>query len=267
MTKYLIVNADDYGRTAFISAGIRYAHSHGIVTTTTAMMNFPAAVEELRRAQAECPRLGLGVHLTLTAGSPVSPAAQAPTLVDSNGAFFKLDRLQAGWPSLNPAELRAEWQAQIEKFLATGATLDHLDSHHHVSYLSETALSVMLDLARQYNVPIRSPYPVQTPALPSAPASFVARLIYEKQARCPRFCITGFYAGGVTLTNLLGILSALPDGVSELMCHPGYVDETLLRDSSYNRPREEEINLLTGAEVKETIRAYQIKLCTFREVL
>ena len=77
--KRLIVNADDYGRTRGVSAGIREAHLHGIVTSTTAMMNFPGVQADLARACDDCPQLGLGVHLVLTAGRPLRPAENVPT--------------------------------------------------------------------------------------------------------------------------------------------------------------------------------------------
>ncbi len=73
----LIVNADDYGLTAGVSAGIREAHQSGIVTSTTAMMNLPGVVEDLRLALETCPGLGLGAHLVLTAGGPLRPATPA----------------------------------------------------------------------------------------------------------------------------------------------------------------------------------------------
>src|SRR3989304_10576881 len=157
MTKPLIVNADDYGRTASVSAGIRQAHLRGIVTTTTAMMNMPSAENDIRLALKECPRLGLGVHLVLSAGRPVLPPERVPSLAASDGSFYKLPQMIAVLQKLNPAELRAEWRAQIEIFLRTGGMLDHLDSHHHTTYFTETAFGIMLELANEYYAPIRNP--------------------------------------------------------------------------------------------------------------
>ena len=65
MSKRLIVNADDYGRTAGVVEGILRAHQRGIVTSTTAMMNMPGIEDALRRAQSY-PELGLGVHLVFS---------------------------------------------------------------------------------------------------------------------------------------------------------------------------------------------------------
>ena len=262
--KQLIVNADDYGRTAAISTGIRHAHLNGIVSTTTAMLNFPTAQDDLRLAMQDCPKLGLGVHLTLTAGRPVLPAAQVPTLVNTQGQFLKRNPLGDAYPHVNPTELKAEWRAQIEKFLITNATLDHLDSHHHSSYFTEMSLGLMLDLANEYSLPIRRP-----PTLDNAPnrLAFTERLLTQKQTPCPAQAITAFYDQGATLKNLLNIFTTLPDGISEIMCHPGYLDAKILRDSAYNRQREVEIEVLTNVEARQALAANTISLTTFKRAL
>ncbi|MBI3241676.1 MAG: ChbG/HpnK family deacetylase [Chloroflexi bacterium] len=273
MSKHLIVNADDYGRTASVSRGIRQAHLHGIVTTTTAMMNFPTAQEDLRVAMAECPRLGLGVHLTLTAGHPVLPPEQVQSLVTGRGLFPSMFQFVMMEKRINSAELRAEWQAQIGKFLATGAMLDHLDSHHHTSYLSQIAFNVMLDLANEYRVSIRSPFNANTNDIAGAgafagqSAENVRRLIQERQIKRPDNFVAGFFGKGATLANLCDTLNTLPDGVTEIMCHPGFVDEDILNNSSYDRQREEEIKVLTSVEVREAIQEHGIELATFGAVL
>jgi hypothetical protein len=262
--KHLIVNADDYGRTAAISKGIRYAHRNGIVSTTTAMMNFPTTQDDLRLAMQDCPKLGLGVHLTLTAGSPVLPAAQVSTLVNARGQFLKLGQLDEAYPKFNPTELKAEWRAQIEKFLATGATLDHLDSHHHSSYFTEMGMGIMLDLANEYGVSIRRPRALDDT---SDRLAFTEKVLAEKRTPCPDQSVGTFYDQGVTLANLLNILNTLPEGLTEMMSHPGYVDEEILRDSAYNRQREKELELLILPEVKQTLIANNIGLTTFKQAL
>jgi len=262
--KQLIVNADDYGRTAAISRGIRYAHLNGIVSTTTSMMNFSTAQDDLRIARQECPQLGLGVHLTLTAGSPVLPADQVPTLVNAQGQFLKLSQLDEAYPKFNPTELKAEWRAQIEKFLATGAPLDHFDSHHHSSYFTEFGMSIMLDLANEYGVAIRRPRALE---YTGDRFEFTERVLADKKTRCPDQAVGSFYDEGVTLENLLNILNSLREGVTEMMSHPGYIDEEILRDSSYNRQREKELEILTNPQVKQALSANNIALTTFKRAL
>ena len=170
----LIVNADDYGHGAGVSAGIRAAHLNGIVSSTTAMMNQPDAGAELLRARAECPHLGLGVHLVLTMGAPLLPAAQVRSLLGYAGNFPKLAALQQHCAQIAPAELHAEWRAQIEAFLASGCAADHLDSHHHASYQHPLLLETMLQLAQEYHLPIRHPLDAGVP--PQMPAAAQALL-------------------------------------------------------------------------------------------
>jgi predicted glycoside hydrolase/deacetylase ChbG (UPF0249 family) len=264
MVKSLIVNADDYGRTSAISAGIRHTHLHGLVTTTTVMMNFGTAVADIHVALAECPKLGLGVHLTLTAGRPVLPPTQIPTLVDGAGAFLKLGQLEETYNRVNPKELRAEWQAQIEKFIATGAKLDHLDSHHHTSYFNELVMGLMLDLAHEYDAPVRRPR--ARSELVTGP-DYSDQLLKERAVRSPICFISSFYDEGATLEHLLAILANLPEGSTELMSHPGYIDDDLLQTSSYNRQREREIAVLTSDAARQTVLQQKLTLATFRSAL
>ena len=87
--KKLIINSDDYGRSHEISEGIRLAHRHGVVTSTTCMMNIPTTADDVRLAVKETPTLGLGVHLVLTMGKPILKHEAVKSVTDANGDFFK----------------------------------------------------------------------------------------------------------------------------------------------------------------------------------
>ena len=87
--KRLIVNSDDYGRTPEISRGIREAHLQGVVTSTTCMMNIPTTAEDIAVALRETPALGLGVHLVLTMGKPISTPDTVASITNENGYFLK----------------------------------------------------------------------------------------------------------------------------------------------------------------------------------
>jgi predicted glycoside hydrolase/deacetylase ChbG (UPF0249 family) len=108
MSIRLIVNSDDYGRTAAVSQGVRNAHLFGIVTSTTCMMNMPTVVDDIHTAMKEAPRLGMGVHLVLTSGQPLLPAAQVPSLVAPDGSFLKLDQFLARLDQIDPVQVMAE---------------------------------------------------------------------------------------------------------------------------------------------------------------
>ncbi len=270
MSIRLIVNADDYGRTPGVSAGIREGHLRGIVTSTTAMMNMPGVEEALHQAIRQCPDLGLGVHLVLTAGRPLLSPGRIPSLTAGTDRFPRPPELIPRLPVLDPAEVQAEWQAQIELFVTTtGRAPDHLDSHHHSSYLTPALFQAMLELARAYDCGIRLPEasggdaPMEDlpPQLQDLPA--IRRLLQEYQPRCPGRFVARFYGASATRDVLLDILAHLPEGATEVMCHPGFADDALLRGSGYGRQRESELAILTDPEVLAEVKARRIELIPF----
>ncbi len=277
MSKQLIVNADDYGLSAGVSAGIRQAHREGIVTSTTVLMNYPAAAEALRQALAETPTLDLGVHLVLTEGIPVLPPEQIPSLVAHgiNGEFTSLlDWLEhAG--ELNPAEVRAEWQAQIRAFIQiTGRQPSHLDSHHHAAFYTPTLCKILLELAAEYGAAVR--YPI---ALTVGQAQYwgapwqeswdktvapeLHALFADATLRYPPRFEARFYDPTDALAELHAVLAELPDGVTELMCHPAHVDAELVSLTSYHAPRAGELKALTAPEIRATLQAAGVELIDF----
>jgi chitin disaccharide deacetylase len=269
MPRRLIVNADDYGHTPGTSAGIRNAHLEGIVTTTTTMMNTRDAVPALKRAMEETPKLGVGVHLILTHGAPILPAEQVPTLLEANGMFPDLPALYALGPKMDKAQLKAEWRAQIEAFLQTGATIDHIDSHHHAAFMFENTLSVLFDLAQEYDAPVRHPFSgthMHDGEQKVAHKIMATTLMKLSPVTYPDSVILEFYSMGVSFENLMRILDALPDGTHELMAHPAILDDEIMQATSYNTMRKVELDLLTDPRIVQHVRDCGIELVTFRDL-
>jgi predicted glycoside hydrolase/deacetylase ChbG (UPF0249 family) len=281
MTQRLIVNADDYGRSPGVSAGIREAHLKGLVTSTTALMNMPGVEDALRLAQRDCPHLGLGVHLVLTSGSPVLPLEQVSSLTGGKGAYPDLDGQLEHLRQLDLNEVRSEWHAQVGRFVeATGRAPDHLDSHHHFSYFTPELLRLMLELAGEYKCAIRQPVWARvegtTNGMPREiylqVLEFAPPLMRDFGCRYPDYFDATFYDETATLDNLIDILGHLPQGVTELMCHPGYADDVLVSGSSlvaasgYSRPRENELATLTHPSGLELVTEKGIERITFAEL-
>lgn len=278
MVKQLIVNADDYGRSPGVSRGILHAHREGIVTSTTVMVNQPGVEVQLAGALA-CPALGLGLHLVFTAWRPVLPPEEIPALVDSNGRFLEQHELWARAEAIPVDQLRAELSAQVERFLVLSGRLpDHLDCHHFV-HLYPPFFQVYTDLAAHYHLPLRVPFPPETdfaqavktlPFLEGFPRDRVRGMIVtdsaliraRRLAHPDHFIGTFFGHRALTLEHLLGLLETLPEGVSELMCHPGYNDPPLA-SSSYRAERELELRLLTHPAVRERVTELGVELVTF----
>lgn len=246
--RYLVVNADDFGVTAGVSRGILDAHRRGIVTSATAMANLPPH-PDLDAEAVSLPEFGLGLHLNLTRGRPVSPPAAVPSLVDGEGEFLR-DPSRVSERAA-PDEVRREAEAQLVAFARRfGRPPTHLDSHHHVHRLRGVMEAVM-DVAATAGLPLRS----QDPGFRDG--------LRRHAVRTPDHFIGGDDPAPYwTLPRLLDHLATLPPGLTELMCHPGRYDESLAY-SRYGREREVELAALIDPEVLATVERLDIRLCHF----
>jgi predicted glycoside hydrolase/deacetylase ChbG (UPF0249 family) len=285
MSRQLIVNADDYGKTEGVTQGIIQAHREGIVTSATVMMNMPNVQEALKLA-SDCPDLGLGVHLVFTAWRPLLSPTEVPSLVDEDGYFHSQEAilahpsmgLRTGPERIDTDELKAELRTQIERLRALGREPDHLDCHHFV-HLYPPFFVVYVELAEEYGLPVRLPFPLEEEWDEAAASVEIAQVIPPDllremarqdvglvQARGiphPDRFVQSFHGEALTLENLLSILEGLPEGISELMTHPGLADEKLLAKSTYAKERERELELLCHPRVKERIGELGIELVDF----
>ena len=265
--KQLIINSDDYGRTPEISRGIREAHLRGVVTSTTCMMNIPTTAEDIAIALKETPALGLGVHLVLTMGRPVVAPEGGSSLTDENGNFFKYAQLLNQLPALNIDEVKREWRAQIEAFIkAAGRRPTHLDSHHHSSYFSPELFRAMLELAREYGCAIRFPFAGDISRELEETNERLPELIKDFNPRHPDRFVVDFYDKRATYEELLNVINNLPDGRTEIMCHPGYTDAAFAQESVYNDQRDRELKILTDPSIKTAIETNGIQLITFADL-
>ena len=267
MPKHLIINSDDYGRTPEISRGIREAHLLGVVTSTTCMMNIPTTAADVALALAETPQLGMGVHLVLTMGRPIVKLEAGSSITDENGNFFKYTPFIEHIPQMDMDEVKAEWQAQIEAFIkAAGRKPTHIDSHHHSSYFAPQLFRSMLELAQEYDCAIRFPFTNDISSEVEETYKHVPNLIKEFNPRRPDSFLVDFYDDQATHEELLRLINNLSDGTTEIMCHPGYVDEDFANESVYNFQREKELKILTDPTIQEAIEANGIKLITFAAI-
>jgi chitin disaccharide deacetylase len=271
--KQLIVNADDFGISAGVNRGIIEAHQRAIVTSTTVMINMPDAADGIRLAREQAPNLGLGLHINFSFGVPVSPADKVPSLVLPSGTFCStFGQIISMAGQFTAEDVQTEIRAQMERFIQlVGRPPDHLDSHHNITYFHPAAFEMMLMFADEYHIPLRNgerPLAGEFPPGLSTneDGKLVARLndscaAYAKlrwpQNHDPRF---SFFGTGATFETLVGILTTLSDGITELMVHPGYANGL---KEAYAAPREMELAILTDPRVCDVIEREGIQLVTF----
>src|SRR3954470_21146179 len=149
----LVVNADGFGATPAISRGILRAHRDGIVTSTSVLGNCPdpAAVKKMLD---EVPELGVGVHLTLTEGRPVSNPTAIHSLVGTDGQLARnAGDLVLSWAQgiLREDDIERELDAQVTRLRDVGLRLDHLDTRSHVGFLPAIGRAVEA-VARRHGI-------------------------------------------------------------------------------------------------------------------
>jgi len=288
--KQLIVNADDFGLTEGVNRGILDAHRDGIVTSTTLMAN-GIAFESAAAASKRFYRLGIGVHLNLTEGAPVADATQIRTLVDRGGRLHMTPaRLWAGIATgrVSLADIEFELRAQVNKVMGTGLSPTHFDGHKHIHVLPAVS-EIVIRLAREFGVPaVRCP--MEQNAHKSLPfrshrplaisrikqylvtraVSAMARNFRRKLEKAALLSPARFYGisdtGFLDASTIRRILASLPQGASELMCHPGYRDIDLERTRTrLLTQREIEIQGLTAVSVKNLVVSEGIQLGTFND--
>lgn len=224
----ILFNADDFGLTKGVNNGIIQAYRHGPIGSTTMMMNGKSVDNAVAKAKRN-PGLKIGIHLVLTYGKSMT---QNEKLINEFGDF-KFNSVLREFP--DKEAVKEEWQTQIEAFLKTGLSLDHIDSHHHV-HGWEPLKDVVRELAQFYNVPVR-----YVPSLKESPEILLTNNLW-----------TNFYAEGVS-ELLFSELAALQEESIEVMTHPAQPDETLKKASSYNESRQKELDILCKLKVPEWV--------------
>jgi chitin disaccharide deacetylase len=286
--KNLIVNADDLGWTEGVNRGILEAFHHGIVTSTSLLANgaaFAGGVEAARSA----PGLGVGVHLNLSDGPPTADRETVTTLLNDDGEFaggpesLLLRRARGG---LSLSEVETEWDAQIQRVRDAGIAPTHLDGHKHVHMLPGL-FEVALRLAKRHEIgAIR--VALEASGLRAALSSgskqhagvvmkqgvqarglkLLARDARELAERAG-ISTTDYFCGiaqtgELTREGVEQLVKSLPDGTTELMCHPGYADSALQKTATrLQDSRQTELRILTDTGIRNLVASLGIRLIDY----
>jgi chitin disaccharide deacetylase len=286
----LIINADDFGLTAGVNRAIVEAHERGIVTSATLMADGKAFDDAVSLARTRV-RLGVGCHIVLVDGSPLlrqttthtllDPArslADAPCFREGIGEFAALALLG----KLAPDEIEAEATAQIRKLQSSGLAVTHFDSHKH-THMFPKVFRPLLRAAQACGVKaVRNPFERVRSSQLSRPGLWrrwtevgilrsLARHFREAVRDAGMVTPDGTFAivatGSLDERLLYRMLTHLPDGTWELVCHPGYNDadlrniHTRLRES-----REQELRLLTAQSTRDLLAAKGVEIISYRDL-
>jgi hopanoid biosynthesis associated protein HpnK len=268
----LIVNADDFGRSSTINSAVIHAHTDGILTTASLMVGEPCCAEAVALARRQ-PRLGVGLHLTLSCGRAVLPPEKIPGLVNARGEFDSRP-VTLGWRYFFRRDLREplrrEIHAQFEAFQATGLVLDHVNGHQHM-HLHPAVLRILMEDAEKLGIRrlrlTRDPFWLNARLASGAWAYRASHaFIYgclsqrarpELQHRGIRHTSRVFgllQNARVDETYVMRLLPRLPSGDSELYSHPS-LDEF-----------KHEFDALVSARVKSAVPELGIRPIRYQDL-
>jgi chitin disaccharide deacetylase len=268
----LIVNADDFGRSASVNAAVIRAHREGILTSASLMVNEPGFAEAVTLAR-ENPKLGVGLHLTLLAGHATLPPEKIPALVNARGEFGNSPvgvGLKYFFQRGLREQLRAEIHAQFEKFRAAGLPLDHVNGHLHL-HLHPVVFNILMadaDALRLRHLRLtrdcfsrsrrmakgRWFYRVAHAVIFAWLSGRVRETLRRKQIKHVRLTFGLLQDGRVNEDYLLHLLPELPAGDSELFAHPS-LDQF-----------KPEFEALVSPRVKARVRELGIGLIRYRDL-
>ncbi|MDP2929696.1 MAG: ChbG/HpnK family deacetylase [Candidatus Omnitrophota bacterium] len=267
--KYLIITADDLGLTESINEGISKAYNDGVVNSVSVIPSGEAFEDALKTIKS----LGLkeiGAHLSLTETRPVLNSSK---FFKNHNQFF-FDFLLKKVDSRGVYE---ELRAQLGLLSDSGAKITHINSHEHIHIVPEI-LNIFIALAKEFNIPA-----IRYPRNDRPAKLFTANDVYRKimlsyfSGRTKEtFKDSGLLytdsflglldAGKLKKQLLMEMLNGLKNGVTELVCHPGFLSPEVLEGYRWHRGCEEELLALTDNHVKKTIKNNEIQLITYGEL-
>lgn len=280
--KQLIINADDFGLHETVNLGIIQGHRTGFITSTTIMAN-GNAFEHAVELGSQNKDLGIGVHLTLVSEKPVCAPEQVKSLVDMDGYLpsqypqFLLSYLK-GQVALT--DIARELRAQVQKVVATGISVTHLDSHQHM-HIVPGIIEITMEIAKEFGIKAiripREPYFFQG-GYPCPPMRFIARggltflsHLAARKVRQSQLATSQHFFGMLAGCNmreeyLLNIIDALPDGISEIMMHPGSNNDIVNTIYNWDLHGQEELAAVTSDNVRCRLAAQKVNLISFRDL-
>ena len=267
----LIVNADDFGFTPAVTAGILEAHAAGSVTSASMMVHCPGWDDAVRHARAT-PSLGFGLPLNLLVGTPI---VAARSLTDPRtGRFLPLATMVARALTLriDGAEVAAECEAQLAALAGAGIACTHVDSHRHTHALP-VFRSAVARVAAARALPLRRPVERHF----GSEGGFRSQLhrgvigaswrltgIGAPRTRAAdHFVGVSMQGSGGFERQFIAALDSCGAGTTELMVHPGHVDDALGAMDGYTWQRERELAALVSPLVRERLRRGDVDLIGF----
>lgn len=249
--KQLLIRADDLGYSKGINYGIYEAVHSGIINNVGVMVNMPTTKHGLNLLKNE--DVDLGLHTVICAGYPLSDPAKVSSIVDEQGLFKKSQVYRAADRDLvDLDEVKIEIEAQYQKFVQlVGRKPDYFEGH---AVVSNNFIRGMEIVAEKYNVPF-------------LPFAFKGAVSFKKTTLTLLMeSMQKDYQPFETFKKAIQLAEKNNGEIPMVICHPGYLDDYILKHSSLTLPRTQEVEMTCSEEVKEIIRNRQVRLIKYSEL-
>jgi predicted glycoside hydrolase/deacetylase ChbG (UPF0249 family) len=253
---YLLIRTDDAGMSHSVNMGLEKLIKTGLPVSVSVMFPTPwyqETVEILKRY----PEVSVGIHLTLNSEwknyrwGPVLGRTAVPSLVDAHGYFFaSADELYRNRPDLR--EVERELRAQIDRALKSGLKIDYVDYHMSTVVRYPEFRDLTERLAREYGLGMSEYFGDigQDPQYSAAPPA--------------------------KIDSLEAMINRMKPGLNLVVTHVGIDDAELgaLLDMNTSGPlpdmsknRQGELDALTSPRFREALKARNVRLITYRQLI
>lgn len=280
--KKLIVNADDFGLHESVNEAIEDAHRHGIVTSTSLVVN-GTAFEHARDIAKRNRKLNVGLHLNFTDEKSVADPNKVRSLMGANGRFCGNHTtlfLKILRGEIKISDIVTETEAQIKKFYQTGLKPTHIDGHRHV-HLFSPIFNALKPLFKKYHIErvryLNIPYFEfkRGNLFKKLAASYLKTfsLLNKRQYVHQDYFLGFFDAGHMDKDYFAYLLRKIKPGITEVNFHPGKDNKRIEqqygawnKDFSWTFNWEREFSLLLSDDIKKLIKQHNITLVKYSEI-
>jgi predicted glycoside hydrolase/deacetylase ChbG (UPF0249 family) len=283
---FLIINADGYGFTPGVNAGIVETFKAGLVTSTSCTPNF-GHLGKVAEVQACFPHISFGIHFNLNVGQPCAPIQKAQSLVGEDGFFHGsalTKMLLTG--RIRVQEIEVELTAQAAMLADLGVKISHWDGHQN-KHLWPLYFEAACRVAKKFNIPgVRShrrmlysntgPVPKSTLLRyyvhnPNRIVTHLGGRLRTTQAErmgfsaADRLITPGYTDSGhkSQMAFWYTLVDSLAKGHNEVYCHPGFPDDLLRANAKYVEERAHEVAVLTDPVILTLYKERKINLINF----
>lgn len=248
--KKLLVRADDMGYSEGINYGIAKSVIEGIIGSVGVMTNMQAVVHGVKLL--EDTDVCFGQHTNICIGKPLTDPSLIPSITNENGEFkSSKEYRQAKEDFVVLDEVILEIEAQYKRFVELiGENPSYFEGHAVASVNFFKGLEIV---AKKYGLKYSGM------SMDGAPINIGNQNVYiNMESMNPDY---------VPFESLKKVVeNANEEGYYMFICHPGYLDGYILKNSSLTTPRPMEVDMACDPNTRKWLKESGVELITYDDL-